>query len=70
MSAPRRPLLSEEHMSEKPTTSEDAATEHIPPVEGEVELDPADAHIGATEEQVSDTPAPAGDAFKDEPKQG
>ena len=29
-----------------------------------------DEHEGATEEQVSDTPAPAGPAFKDEPKQG
>jgi hypothetical protein len=29
-----------------------------------------DAHIGATEEQVSDTSAPSGDAFKDEPRQG
>ena len=27
-------------------------------------------HEGATEEQVSDTPAPAGPAFTDEPKQG
>ena len=33
-------------------------------------LDPEDAHIGATEGQESDTPAPAGDAYKDEPKQG
>ena len=30
----------------------------------------ADEHLGATEEQVSETPAPAGDAFEDEPKQG
>ena len=29
-----------------------------------------DEHLGATEEQVSETPAPAGDAFRDEPKQG
>ena len=29
-----------------------------------------DEHLGATEEQVSETPAPAGDAFEDEPKQG
>ena len=29
-----------------------------------------DGHLGATEEQVSETPAPAGDAFEDEPKQG
>lgn len=33
-------------------------------------VDPEDAHIGATEEQVSDTTAPSGDAFKDEPRQG
>jgi len=32
--------------------------------------DREDAHIGATEGQVSDTTAPAGDAFKDEPRQG
>ena len=31
---------------------------------------PADGHIGAREDQVSNTQAPAGDAFKDEPKQG
>jgi hypothetical protein len=30
----------------------------------------ADEHLGATEGQVSETPAPAGEAFKDEPKQG
>lgn len=33
-------------------------------------LTPADAHIGATEDEVSDTTAPAGEAFKDEPRQG
>ena len=33
-------------------------------------LDREDAHIGATESQVSDTSAPAGDAFRDEPRQG
>lgn len=33
-------------------------------------IDREDAHIGATEDQVSDTTAPAGDAFKDEPRQG
>jgi hypothetical protein len=35
-----------------------------------VPVDRQDAHIGATEGQVSDTTAPAGDAFKDEPRQG
>ena len=32
--------------------------------------EPPDAHIGATEDQVSETSAPSDDAFKDEPKQG
>jgi hypothetical protein len=30
----------------------------------------SDEHLGAQENQVSDTTAPAGSAFKDEPKQG
>jgi hypothetical protein len=61
----------EEPMPEKPTTPQDDRSEHNPsPAEGEVELDPADAHIGATEGQVTETPAPSGDAFKDEPRQG
>ena len=29
-----------------------------------------DGHLGATEDQVSDTTPPAGSAFEDEPKQG
>jgi hypothetical protein len=29
-----------------------------------------DGHIGATEDQMSDTQAPAGEGYKDEPKQG
>jgi hypothetical protein len=33
-------------------------------------VDPEDAHIGATEEQVSNTTAPSGDTFEDEPRQG
>ena len=32
--------------------------------------DTADGHIGATEDQMSDTQAPAGEAYNDEPKQG
>jgi hypothetical protein len=32
--------------------------------------DAGDAHLGATEDQVSDTQAPAGEDYKDEPKQG
>ena len=33
-------------------------------------LTQADGHIGAREDQMSDTQAPAGEAFEDEPKQG
>ena len=33
-------------------------------------VDREDAHIGATESQVSDASAPSGEAFKDEPRQG
>jgi hypothetical protein len=33
-------------------------------------VDRGDAHLGATEDQVSDTQAPSGEAYKDEPKQG
>jgi hypothetical protein len=32
--------------------------------------DRSDGHLGATEDQVSDTQPPAGEAYKDEPKQG
>jgi hypothetical protein len=32
--------------------------------------DLGDKHIGATEDQVSDTQAPAGEEYKDEPRQG
>lgn len=32
--------------------------------------DAGDKHIGATEDQVSDTTAPAGEAYSDEPRQG
>ena len=33
-------------------------------------LNATDAHIGARENQVSDTQAPAGDEYDDEPRQG
>jgi hypothetical protein len=46
---------------ENPITEQ---SKHSSPVDRE------DAHIGATESQVSDTTAPSGDAFEDEPRQG
>jgi hypothetical protein len=38
--------------------------------ETRVKPDPGDSHLGATEDEVSDTSAPAGEEFKDEPRQG
>jgi hypothetical protein len=60
--------MSKKH--EKPTDEQPA-----PPAKPDVSpyppsLDPEDAHIGATEEQVLETPAPSGDEFKDETRQG
>ena len=59
-----------------PKTREKPADElPTPPAKPEVgpnppPLDAEDAHIGATEEQVLETPAPSGDEFKDEIRQG
>jgi hypothetical protein len=50
------------HKPEKPAAQPDKGSAHTASAD--------DEHIGATEAQVSETPAPAGDAFKDEPKQG
>ncbi len=36
----------------------------------EEQAEAGDAPLGATEDQVSDTSAPSGEAYKDEPKQG
>ena len=38
--------------------------------QSDAETAPGDAHIGAIEDQVSETPAPAGEEYKDEPRQG
>lgn len=43
---------------------------HSPDIVPDMEHEDEDGHIGATEDQVSETGAPAGDAFKDEPRQG
>lgn len=40
------------------------------PDPGDEHVAPADEHLGATEDEVSDTPAPAGEYYKDEPRQG
>jgi hypothetical protein len=45
-----------------PTPNPDAAHDLDPENMGE--------HEGATEDEVSETPAPAGPAFDDEPRQG
>jgi hypothetical protein len=64
--APAKPEVGEDQGDSGPDR-ENPITErskHPTPVDRE------DAHIGATEGQVSDTTAPSGDAFKDEPRQG
>ena len=44
---------------------------HLPRKKGpSAAADLGDKHIGATEDQVSDTQAPAGEEYKDEPRQG
>ena len=48
--------------------TETKKSEHKPPPEPSTS--PKDGHEGATEEQVSETPAPAGPLYEDEPKQG
>ena len=63
---PAKPEVGEDQGDSGPDR-ENPITEHSKhqaPVERE------DAHIGATESQVSDTSAPSGDTFKDEPRQG
>jgi hypothetical protein len=52
-----------------PHQSHSEPPSHAEPLPESV-VDPGDGHIGATEDEVSDTPAPAGEAYEDEPKQG
>ena len=48
---------------------EDESVRATPPLKRDTSSD-GDEHLGATEEQMSETPAPAGDGFEDEPRQG
>jgi hypothetical protein len=64
---PAKPEVAGDDQGDSGPDRENPITEHSKhpaPVERE------DAHIGATESQVSDTTAPAGDDYQDEPKQG
>jgi hypothetical protein len=58
----------------QPDGSSEPLNKTEPPNPSEVAPNPtpdsSDGHIGATEDQVSDTSAPAGEAYNDEPKQG
>lgn len=67
---PHRPLTEEELLDKDDQA--DSGPEKGNPItrSSKGPLTPADGHIGAREDQMSDTRAPAGDAFKDEPKQG
>ena len=65
----RRDLTRNTHSAQE----DESVRSHRAPQPDEASADTsskADEHLGATEEQVSETPAPAGDAFEDEPKQG
>jgi hypothetical protein len=53
------------HKTQKPEKNERA--EDRP---SRSQTEDGDEHLGAEEHQVSDTSAPAGPAYKDEPKQG
>jgi hypothetical protein len=59
------PVMAKDDKNQRPSTPPQRPKESH-------DIDPENMgeHEGATEEQVSDTPAPAGPAFEDEPKQG
>jgi hypothetical protein len=67
MKTQRVPRAQPDGSSEPLSKTEKPAPDETSPHD---KLDPGDQHIGATEDQVSDTTPPAGDAFEDEPKQG
>jgi hypothetical protein len=70
MPTPPRPSLQADgspdslHKTQKPDT--DRINDRPP----RTQSDAGDKHLGAEEDQVSDTSAPAGSAYADEPKQG
>jgi hypothetical protein len=67
MKTPAVPRAQPDGSSEPLNKVEKPRREEVSP---DAEPDSADDHIGATEDQVSDTSPPAGEAYKDEPKQG
>ena len=67
MKTPAVPRAQPDGSSEPLNKVEKPRPEEVP---AEASPDSADDHIGATEDQVSDTSPPAGEAYKDEPKQG
>jgi hypothetical protein len=67
----KRPPASDDRVIDKEDQGDSGPDKGNPITrESKGRLTKEDAHIGAREDQVSDTQAPAGDAFKDEPKQG
>jgi hypothetical protein len=66
---PAKPEVGEDQGDSGPDT-DNPITEQSKKTRPGTHLGRADAHIGATEDEVSETPAPSGDAFQDEPKQG
>lgn len=72
----REPEIKQPTTPAKPEVGDDqgdSGPDRENPITEQSQSDPVDredGHIGATEDQVSDTTAPAGDAYKDEPRQG
>ena len=68
MPTPPRPSPQADGTPESPNKSQPAKPERADDRPSKAKE--SDEHLGAKENQVSDTSAPAGPAFKDEPKHG
>jgi hypothetical protein len=68
----RKPDTDQKPDLEHPARPKVGARDNPPPDMAPPGMDPGDEddHVGATEDEVSRTPAPTGSAFEDEPRQG
>jgi hypothetical protein len=57
-------------MAKKDTNPSPAVDRESPKESHDMDHENMGEHEGATEDEVSDVPAPAGTAFEDEPRQG
>jgi len=70
MPTPPRPSPQADGSPESLHKTEKPATDRIKDRPPRTQSDAGDQHLGAEEDQVSSTTAPAGSAYADEPKQG